>query len=204
LLAESGACVTEQTVKIEQRRFLQGGNFTGNFTGNCTIPNCRFCNAGVCSNCQHGFQRTLSGTCMSCNIPNCAFCSSPNVCSKCDAGTGLLPSPNGGACVLCNQMIPFLRGCSSCKERDSCGLCQNGLQLSNFFNMNYTQGICIACPIINCVECGVDAMNSTKTICIKCATGYSVTPRGDLCVQCSFPCASCLPLPGPKNCASCT
>lgn len=65
-------------------------------------------------------------------------------------------------------------------------------------------GVCIACPILNCVECGVDYMNSTKTICIQCATGSSVSPTGDRCVQCSFPCASCLPLPGPNNCASCT
>ena len=137
---------------------------------------------------------------MSCNVTNCRLCSSPDVCASCIMEANLFkPSPNGANCFTCDNTRPNLGGCTSCNGTNSCGLCVNGLQLYNFLS----GGVCIPCPILNCASCGLDAMNTTVPICTRCATGYSVSPQGNMCTQCLFPCETCLPMPGPNNCATC-
>lgn len=152
---------------------MQGGNLTNQT--NCTIPGCQFCVATSCLVCRSGFQFTMSGSCMSCNVSNCRLCSSPDVCAFCfsDYNPNLVkPSPNGAQCHICDNSRPGLAGCISCNGTNSCGLCINGLQL--FESMS--GGICILCNISNCESCEPRFMNSSATVCTRCAVGYSVSP----------------------------
>lgn len=46
-------------------------------------------------------------------------------------------------------------------------------------------------------------MDSAVPICTKCNPGFSVSPQGNSCIQCLFPCDTCMPIVGPNNCATC-
>jgi hypothetical protein len=61
--------------------------------------------------------------------------------------------------------------------------------------------ICLQCKIENCVQCGKGP--GADSFCEKCERGYSVSPNGDKCVQCLYPCSTCTAGPGPNNCATC-
>lgn len=153
------------------------------------MTNCALCyNPESCMNCNVGYQLTPTGKCMPCNVGSCQYCSTANVCATCNQSIpNLTPSPNGGACFVCDRNRTNMAGCVACNETNSCGQCANGLQLFTFEN---GVGVCLSCSINNCLSCGREA-NSTTTICRQCNRGYSLSSNKLSCILCAHPCVTC-------------
>lgn len=145
---------------------------------------------GKCFQCIDGFnleegecylnKLTLSSlatvTCTT-SIQNCATCLTPNYCTSCTAGLGLVPSANGLTCINnCN-----INNCLLCASSTTCGICQNG------YTLQQANSACVQCALTGCSSC------SANNVCQSCSFGYTLNTTSSTCYlsNCQYPCSTC-------------
>ncbi|CAD2212938.1 hypothetical protein, conserved [Angomonas deanei] len=142
----SGACKqcdNQYTLSSDRRRCIQ-----------CKTANCVACSAdNVCSTCEAGFVKSVSGSTCVKPVTNCASHSDAGTCTACNSGYYL----NGNRCVKCD----FTR-CSRCVQDNVCADCAAGYS----FPVEGPQ--CVKCDMERCMKCSAD------NVCAFCEDGFGV------------------------------
>lgn len=143
----------------------------------------------------------------------------------CDAASGYVAV--GGACQLCNILLP---GCTQCSSPSVCTQCDSsvtGLSLSGSVCVcpvgeayNPLTNVCYVCPTCcasneyydssslgSCVACATayssQCLTCTAATCTDCDDGYYVDGVTGGCSTCSGALTGCLTCTGSSYCTSC-
>jgi len=180
---------------------------------NCTVCKPEFeLVKGLCNSPCAAGQTLINDKCVNCSDKNCKNClSNVNVCVDCKKpfvlydGSCRTTCPNSyfadtnGNCVKCEN------GCESCKGRNICNKCADGLYLHNDKCVkNCPAGFWGECKDKVCKKCNdacVICSDSTSTSCLRCAQGFFLD--GTSCLKEDNCSRGTFPNPATRKCSPC-